>query len=433
MLESNPQRQWFVYDKEREQGPFFEEELHHKIKAREFSGEAYVYTEGMSDWALIKDTPVLSDENPIENQKNQNLPRMEIKSKDIVLTSQMIESFEAPTISDPVENLQSTKAEKQPLPKKDSWLLLKTAIVFLVLSALGFMIYDKRSLLTQKWYSMIHNQSAVVSSNTTNTTPEKSTNSDWERLKNFHLESTAKGPSFILDSSEYFGEFPIIKGALSPLLQFDNVKVAFFPDSTKSLLTVPFVRYMKVPVWDGFFTFGPVHDKSRALPPGRYNILIANENTFLGEASFELGRWPTQPKLVEIEKKLFNDRQVLAKKELDILKKKSIELNEAEKQLSSMSSQLEKSANNKVPLIIEQKWQIWTSTLDLALKEQEKSTLAEAMSHLAVSERDILEKKYLLGYSYEEIAKENNRSAGSVRIEAFRALRKLRTTLKKKV
>jgi RNA polymerase sigma-70 factor (ECF subfamily) len=71
--------------------------------------------------------------------------------------------------------------------------------------------------------------------------------------------------------------------------------------------------------------------------------------------------------------------------------------------------------------------------LDDAIASQEKSTLAEAMSHLAVSERDILEKKYLLGYSYEEIAKENNRSAGSVRIEAFRALRKLRTTLKKKV
>lgn len=70
---------------------------------------------------------------------------------------------------------------------------------------------------------------------------------------------------------------------------------------------------------------------------------------------------------------------------------------------------------------------------DDAIASQEKSTLAEAMSHLAISERDILEKKYLLGYSYEEIAKENNRSAGSVRIEAFRALRKLRTILKKKV
>jgi hypothetical protein len=59
-MQPDAQRQWFVYYKEKETGPISEKELHSKIKSGDLDASAYVFTEGMGDWALVSDTPVLA-------------------------------------------------------------------------------------------------------------------------------------------------------------------------------------------------------------------------------------------------------------------------------------------------------------------------------------------------------------------------------------
>ncbi len=53
-------RQWYVYFQEKEMGPYRESELSQKLAIKEIALSAYVFTEGMTDWALASDTPVLT-------------------------------------------------------------------------------------------------------------------------------------------------------------------------------------------------------------------------------------------------------------------------------------------------------------------------------------------------------------------------------------
>src|SRR3712207_4100024 len=57
-------RQWFVYHNEKEMGPFAESDMHVKLQSGEIDQTAYVFTEGMSDWALVSETPVLGEREP---------------------------------------------------------------------------------------------------------------------------------------------------------------------------------------------------------------------------------------------------------------------------------------------------------------------------------------------------------------------------------
>jgi len=58
-LTPDPQRKWFIYFQQKEMGPLSESELKNKYAAGELDSTTYVYTEGMSDWALINDTSLL--------------------------------------------------------------------------------------------------------------------------------------------------------------------------------------------------------------------------------------------------------------------------------------------------------------------------------------------------------------------------------------
>jgi len=68
MMSPDPNRQWFVYFNEKELGPFMESEVLRKIAAGDFTESAYVYTEGMSDWTLVSDIPVLQNKGPSVGQ-----------------------------------------------------------------------------------------------------------------------------------------------------------------------------------------------------------------------------------------------------------------------------------------------------------------------------------------------------------------------------
>jgi len=55
--------------------------------------------------------------------------------------------------------------------------------------------------------------------------------------------------------------------------------------------------------------------------------------------------------------------------------------------------------------------------------------LTAALALLKPNERTLIERKHLLGYRYEEIATELGKSAGAVRVETHRAMKKLKKLL----
>jgi len=56
--------------------------------------------------------------------------------------------------------------------------------------------------------------------------------------------------------------------------------------------------------------------------------------------------------------------------------------------------------------------------------------LREAMAQLKPHERALIEQKYLLGYRYKEIAKNLEKQPGAVRVETYRAMKKLKELMK---
>lgn len=56
--------------------------------------------------------------------------------------------------------------------------------------------------------------------------------------------------------------------------------------------------------------------------------------------------------------------------------------------------------------------------------------LRAAMDQLKPHERRLIEQKYLLGYRYKEIATNLEKPAGSVRVETYRAMKKLKELMK---
>ena len=61
MLQKDPNRQWFVYYKEKEFGPLAESQVQEKFQCGEFGEEAYVFSEGMDDWQLLKEINVFNE------------------------------------------------------------------------------------------------------------------------------------------------------------------------------------------------------------------------------------------------------------------------------------------------------------------------------------------------------------------------------------
>jgi RNA polymerase sigma factor (sigma-70 family) len=71
--------------------------------------------------------------------------------------------------------------------------------------------------------------------------------------------------------------------------------------------------------------------------------------------------------------------------------------------------------------------------METATSRDETATLKKAMDELKAPERSLIEKKYLLGYHYEEIAESIGKKAGAVRVETHRAMKKLKGYLKGKL
>lgn len=71
----------------------------------------------------------------------------------------------------------------------------------------------------------------------------------------------------------------------------------------------------------------------------------------------------------------------------------------------------------------------WESAMSL---KHDQTRLLDALGQLPKEEADLVRMKYLEGWRYEDISERLNRSAGSLRVQACRALKKLKDILKQK-
>lgn len=99
----DPQRSWFVYFKEKEVGPIAESDVIARLEASELDATAYVFTEGMSDWALVGESPLFklhiraqpaqsgfSDEKNSNDQKNDDKnPKSQTEASAVVAPTRL--------------------------------------------------------------------------------------------------------------------------------------------------------------------------------------------------------------------------------------------------------------------------------------------------------------------------------------------------------
>jgi hypothetical protein len=205
-------------------------------------------------------------------------------------------------------------------------------------------------------------------------------------------------------------------GALSPLIKVDSIVVAVFPDSKKSLMSVPKVWKLQVPVVDGYFSVGPLNIEGAELPVGLYRVFVKGQGALLGEVAFEVGTWPNDVELNKIYQDIQNEKNIFADKEKSLLESKTKQLFEALNQLKE---------NSKIASLPGKtvKWrhqiEAWVQMLNLAQQEQnqilqspvfypatqkavldfmmELSQAREALDAMAVGGPKMMQNKYKMG------------------------------------
>lgn len=384
MLQKDPNRQWFVYFKEKEFGPLAESIVHEKFQCGEFSEEAYVFSEGMDDWELLKEINVFNagsvgsalESSPGEASAQQSItartslsesdqpgiteskiePEMSMESeREITQFEEVDVSSSVPvenTLSDSVE--EDTNVEQQALPSssfdpainvekinegiEDSqqpgieqvkvspravetrtsrtrgpskilrFLLSMVLAMTLAYSAWVFLKNPIMNFVQEIFPSVgtVKGSEDVVPDDTAGVSPETvpAKPSLWEELA--AVKNPAAGgeaPAFGISSHLLDSTRPVIVGALSSQYEVDEIKIAFYPNSEKSLLSFPQVWTGVVPVLEGYFTFGPISYSGGALPPGLYHVMAYAGTEFLGEIDLQVGEWPNDEKVLEYNNK----------------------------------------------------------------------------------------------------------------------------------
>ena len=376
-MESDPNRQWFVYFQEKEQGPFSEAELRQRISTKEFSSEAYVFTEGMADWALVKETPVLSEEpakaselkSSNESKSTERTPSSEVASEVSSSEGDAVKRAAEETL---IERQQETLAKTK---KKSSrgfsrLLLFVVSVVCLVVIAgvaLSLLKPELASTLLssvglKRPESQITEPMATVDGENLDaqnvSTASKTDKESWSSLLEFRSKGNSMGSGIMLSSPTYSRELPILRGAVSPRVSAKTIHVAIFPDVERSLMAVPVLWTLDVPLLNGLFAIGPLNiDGAKELPPGRWTFLAAHDGILLGEAHFETGIWPGHKELLRYREAMQQEAYAFAKKELEGLKARVSELNAATEELKENSKLAEgMSKTRKAWLLFSDAW-----------------------------------------------------------------------------
>lgn len=323
-MEDTQGRLWFLFNEEKELGPFSEKEILEKIEKNEISLNAFAYTEGMSDWKAIKDIPVFRK-------------------------TEIIGSSDTPKASDEVftdvkENVQvqfTQKAKKQ-FPIGLS-LFAAFAIAFSFLAvAMYFWDDNSKEFNFASIEKMLTGSSQTKKSfiKTNKVGDEKSTAqediapkgvevSSWDELLEFRKTSAGEhsNPSgFALSNTEFTNNFPTIQGAVGPHIKGDLIELALFPQKDQTLMVYPMTKFYKVPLMNGFFTLGPLNDDGKEFPAGNYKIMAKVNNIYLGEVKIQIGHWPNDIELAEKMKIIDRERSLLSEREKRTLQSRLDEL-----------------------------------------------------------------------------------------------------------
>jgi hypothetical protein len=200
---------------------------------------------------------------------------------------------------------------------------------------------------------------------------------NWKELQELRESTDPEGTKpFMIASGNLGGERPIIVGVLSQMIKTDRLYAAVFSDNEKSLSAIPKIWFLDVPVVEGYFTLGPLSSDGKALLTGTYHVIVAANGNFLGKVAFTQGSWPAEADVSEIQKKIQNERTLLADKESASLNEKLQEMVAAYNQLEVIgriaASGPRKLAEWKT------KSQPWRKILNGALEDQ-RSVLAGPM------------------------------------------------------
>ncbi len=290
-------RQWFVYFKETEMGPYAEPEMLKKLKSGEFDGTAFVFTDGMSDWELIKDTRLQQLLAPAQEEK---IPDGLVKEKISAGPSLVDASSRFESAAREPEVQRSTAPSNATTQKRRSiGFKPLVAILFFVLVGAGYLL--NRDLINSYISGnseKIVDLSETVNTQSTNPVAAQDTSVNWLELDAFVRIQDPQGPSFRVANKTLAGLRPVLVGALSPMLKMTRLTVAVFPDNERSLYAIPPVWVWDVGVQSGYFSAGPHLNEGGDLLPGRYRVLIASQGKFLGDVGFELGVYPIGDELV---------------------------------------------------------------------------------------------------------------------------------------
>lgn len=331
----DPDRQWFVYFKETEMGPFAEPEMLKKIHARDFDDTAFVYTDGMSDWELIKDSELqvlLVPQTTKEEVHEEKVP-VEIFTEKVSVGPSLVDATsrfdtksqtKAPAPEPEIVSSEPPKMAAKARVRSSMGFKPLVAILFLVIVGAGYFL--NRDLIDS--YISGANQeklidlSETVVTTSTNPVAELDTSVNWSELDTFVRIQDPQGPAFRIADKTLAGLRPILVGALSPMLKMSRVTIAVFPDNDRSLYVAPPLWVWNEGVHSGYFSAGPHLNNGQDLLPGRYRVLIASQGKFLGDVGFELGVYPIGDALAEKKAEMQKQLGEVSAKERSSLKTK---------------------------------------------------------------------------------------------------------------
>lgn len=378
-------------------GPFSEAELQSKLKTNELDSSAYVFSEGMSDWALVSDTAIFTSKTaaPAASSSSEKLGAQPMVTESV--SGGGVASSTGPKGKEPIKSaeptLQKSRAEVQssmgytaPKPRSNKVRVVLYSILAVVILISGAFYWIDQGGYVPVLSDMLGSHKIQPPASpmpkpplATATTQDLTTgvgapqakaprSFDWDELKEFRKTADPKGAPFRIATRTLAEGHPVVVGVLSPLIKVDAVKVMIFPDNEKNMMPISKVWSLKAQAIDGFFAVGPLNVEGAELPAGRYHLMAASNGSFLGEVTFDVGNWPTADKLTAIQAQIQKERSVMADKERSALEMKYREVAAAIDQLklhSRSATMGAKGAKDWVRLS-----QPWRSILLKALDDQ---------------------------------------------------------------
>ena len=169
---------------------------------------------------------------------------------------------------------------------------------------------------------------------------------NWAELTALRSNMDGTSAPFRLANHVLGGRRPVVVGVLSgaaytrlqDVMPNKNgplwVRLAIYPDMATTLVALPRLWLVDVPVIDGYFSVGPLTQDGLEVPQGNYFVEVAVLGKNLGRATATVGVTVLGAELTALRDRISKERQSLAEKEKTSLESKIREMNAATEQLN---------------------------------------------------------------------------------------------------